>query len=82
MFSKLILASVIGAGVLGTSAFGTNMIGTMSSNRIVPNGFEFAAGPVRIENGSDKFLQAHMAEHSPLSLTIKLQSGGQIRIKF
>ncbi|PHS38654.1 MAG: hypothetical protein COA91_07765 [Robiginitomaculum sp.] len=82
MFSKLILISIIGTGALGTGALGTGMIDTNTTSRIAPSGFEFAAGPVRIESGNGKFLQAHMAEHSPLSLTIKLQNGGQLRVKF
>jgi len=76
MLSKLILISA-----LGTGALGTGVVGTGSASGIAPSGFEFAAGPVRLESGNGKFFEAHMAEHSPFSLTIKLRSGGQVQIK-
>jgi len=77
MLSKLILISA-----LGTGALGTGVVGAGSTSGITPSGFEFAAGPVRLEGGGDKFLQAHMADHSPMSLKIKLRGGGQVHVKF
>ncbi|MBL4853446.1 MAG: hypothetical protein JKY25_04320 [Robiginitomaculum sp.] len=77
MLSKLILISAIGTG-----AVGTGVVGSGSASGIAPTGFEFAAGPVRLESGSGKFLQAHMADHAPMSLKVKLRSGGQIQVKF
>ena len=77
MLSKLLLISV-----LGTGALGTGVVGAGSANGIMPAGMEFAAGPIRIKSGDGKFIEAHMADHSPLSLTVKLQSGRQVQIKF
>ncbi len=81
MLSKLLLISAIGTGALGTGAIGTGMVDTNDANGITPSGFEFAAGPVRLKSGNGKLLDAHMAGHSPLSLTIKLRNGGELRVK-
>jgi len=77
MLSKLILISAIGTGALGTG-----VVGSGSAGGIAPSGFEFTAGPVRLESGDGQFLHAHMADHAPMSLTIKLRSGGQVQVKF
>lgn len=72
MFTKLILISALGTGALGTGA----------ASGITPTGLEFAAGPVRIETGNGKLVSAHMAEHTPLTLTVNLEGDRKLQIKF
>ncbi len=72
MFTKLFLIGVLGTGALGTGA----------ANGITPTGLEFAAGPVRIETGNGKFVSAHMAKHTPLTLTVNLEGDRKLQIKF
>ncbi len=70
MFIKIIMAGVLTTGVIGTT--------TVSG--AAPTGIEFAAGPMRVEIGNGKAF-AHMADHAPMALTIKLRGGGQLHIK-
>ena len=77
MFTKLFLIGALGTGILGTGALGTG-----AATGISPTGMEFAAGPVRIEAGNGKFVSAHMAEHTPLTLTVNLQGERRLHIKF
>ena len=76
MFTKIILISVLGTGALG------GVVGTGTVTSYTPSGVEFAAGPVRIEAGNGKTFSAHMAAHSPLTLTIKLKDKRQLHVKF
>ncbi|MCF6274223.1 MAG: hypothetical protein L3J05_00470 [Robiginitomaculum sp.] len=77
MFTKLFLISAISTGALGTGvATGITPTG------VAPTGIEFAAGPIRIKTGNGKFITAHMAEHTPLTLTVNLQGERRLLIKF
>ena len=71
MFSKLILAGLLGTGLIGTSAV------TGAS----PKSIEFAAGPIRLESGNGALIKANMAQHAPLGLTIKLKNNRQLQIR-
>ncbi len=72
MFTKIFLISAISTGALGTGV----------ATGITPTGIEFAAGPIRVEAGNGKFIKAHMAEHTPLTLTVNLQGERRLLIKF
>lgn len=72
MFTKLLLISAISTGALGTGI----------ATGITPTGMEFAAGPVRIVTGNGKFISTHMAEHTPLTITVNLQGERRLHIKF
>lgn len=72
MFSKIIIASLIGTGAIGTSTVTT----------AAPTGIEIAAGTVRIESGNGKIVSAHLGQHSPFALTVNLQDGRKLTIKF
>ena len=72
MFTKLLLISVLGTGALGTGAV----------TGYTPSGIEFAAGPVRVEAGNGKVFSAHMAAHTPFTLTVKLQDDRKLQVKF
>ena len=72
MFSKIIIASLIGTGAIGTGA----------ANGINPAGIELAAGTVRIESGNGKVVSARLDQHSPFALTIKLKDDRRFTIKF
>ena len=76
MFTKIILISVLGTGAVGGA------VGTGTATGYTPSGIEFAAGPVRIEAGNGKNFSAHMAAHSPLTLTINLKDERQLQVKF
>jgi len=82
MLSKLILISALGTGALGTGVVGSGVVGSGSANGITPSGFAYFKRSESLEGGGDKFLQAHIADHSPMSLKINLRSGGQVHVKF
>ncbi len=82
MFTKLILIGVATTGIMGTGALGTGALGTGAASGITPTGIEFAAGPIRIEAGNGKFISAHMAQHTSLTLTVNLQGDRKLQIKF
>ncbi len=72
MFMKFLLICAISTGALGTSV----------AAGITPTGIEFAAGPIRVEAGNGNLFTAHMAGHTPLTLTINLHDQHQVLIKF
>jgi len=72
VFTKLLLIGALGTGAVGTGA----------ATGYAPSSIEFAAGPVRVEAGNGKILSAHMAAHTPFTLTVKLQSDRKLQVKF
>ncbi len=72
MFTKLFIIGALGTGALGTS----------DVTGIVPNGVEFAAGPVRVEAGYGNFISVHLAEHTSLRVTVSLNDDRNLQVKF
>jgi hypothetical protein len=62
--------------------FGSSVIGGGVATGMAPTGVEFAAGSLRIEGGSGHGLDVHLAEHSAIKLTIKLNDDRNLLIKF
>lgn len=72
MRSKITINTLVGTGLVGTGA----MIAAALQ------GVELAAGPVRFESGNGKIVDARLAAHAPLSLTIQLSDARRINITF
>ncbi len=72
MFTKIIITGMVGTGLISGGAV----------TGFTPTKMELAAGPVRIEAGAGKFIQAHLDAHSPISLTIALKNKRHLQIKF
>ena len=77
MFSKLLITSV-----LGTTLIGGGAATGLAPDTALPSALEFAAGPLRVETGGGQAIQAHMASHSRLTLTMKLGAHTRLQIKF
>ncbi|MEE9273253.1 MAG: hypothetical protein V3U57_08315 [Robiginitomaculum sp.] len=70
MFSKLIIAGLIGTGLVGTG----------SASGLI--GLKINAGPVLIESGNGNGIRARIVEPKPVSLTLHMGEDKELQIKF